>query len=154
GYVATKAKPTSEVILETTLHDPLLARWQYGLGKAVAFTSDVKDRWAVQWLKWNGYPKFWSQLVRETMRRQDNAEFDFRVAREGEDALLTETAIEKDGRSRNKLLPQVRVIPPDQPVATLDAPQTAPGAYEARMPLRQKGSYVFRAVGQEAGSPP
>jgi Ca-activated chloride channel homolog len=154
GYVATKAKPTSEVLLETALHDPLLARWQYGLGKAVAFTSDVKDRWAVQWLKWNGYAKFWSQLVRETMRRQDNDQFDFRVTRDGEDAILSVNAIEKDGRFRNKLQPQVRVIAPDQNVITLDVPQTAPGAYEARLPLKQKGSYVFRAVGNDTGSPP
>jgi hypothetical protein len=78
GYVATKSKDTSEVLLESKRKDPILARWQYGLGKTAAFLSDLKDRWAVDWLRWNGYPKFWSQLVRETMRRQDNNEFDFR----------------------------------------------------------------------------
>ena len=31
---------------------PLLARWQYGLGKAVVFTSDVKNRWASKWMEW------------------------------------------------------------------------------------------------------
>src|SRR5438874_7743659 len=35
------------------------------------------------WLRWNGYSKFWSQLVRETMRRRENNEFDFRVAKDG-----------------------------------------------------------------------
>ena len=29
---------------------PILARWQYGLGKTAAFLSDLKDRWAVEWL--------------------------------------------------------------------------------------------------------
>ena len=32
--------------------EPLLARWRQGLGQAVAFTSDVKNRWAVDWLRW------------------------------------------------------------------------------------------------------
>jgi len=33
GYVATKSKDTSEVLLESKRKDPILARWQYGLGK-------------------------------------------------------------------------------------------------------------------------
>src|SRR5215471_7861228 len=45
GYVATKSKDTSEVLLESRRKDPILARWQYGLGKTAAFLSDLKDRW-------------------------------------------------------------------------------------------------------------
>src|SRR5256885_11081522 len=65
-----KAKEKSEVLLESPREDPLLVRWQYGLGRTAAFTSDLKDRWAVNWLRWNGYSKFWSQLVRETVDRK------------------------------------------------------------------------------------
>ena len=50
------------------LGEPLLARWRQGLGQAVAFTSDAKNRWAVDWLRWPGYAKFWAQLVRSSMR--------------------------------------------------------------------------------------
>src|SRR6185295_15737361 len=101
GYVTTKAKDTAEVLLEAPgtgeNPDPLLARWQYGLGKSAVFTSDLKDRWAVEWLKWNGYGKFWSQLVRDTMRRRDNDQFDFRVERVNDEARITINAVEKDG---------------------------------------------------------
>jgi hypothetical protein len=58
GYVSTKAKPLAEVILVSPLGEPLLARWRQGLGQAVAFTSDAKNRWAVDWLRWPGYAKF------------------------------------------------------------------------------------------------
>ncbi len=58
---------------------PVLARWQYGLGKVVEFTSDVKNRWAVNWLDWPGYGKLWAQLARETMRSDSGEELDFRV---------------------------------------------------------------------------
>jgi hypothetical protein len=52
GYVATKPKETSEILLEAPERkDPLLARWQYGLGKTAVFASDLKDRWAVDWLR-------------------------------------------------------------------------------------------------------
>jgi uncharacterized membrane protein/uncharacterized protein YegL len=149
GYVATKSKDTSEVLLESRRKDPILARWQYGLGKTAAFLSDLKDRWAADWLKWNGYPKFWSQLVRETMRRRDDNEFDFRVAKDGNEAKISINAIQKDGQFRNKLEAMVRVVAPDQSVSEAEVHQVGPGAYQAKHPLTQKGSYLFRATGAE-----
>jgi Ca-activated chloride channel family protein len=151
GYVATKPKDTSEVLLESRRKDPVLARWQYGLGKTAAFLSDLKDRWAVDWLRWNGYPKFWSQLVRETMRRRDDNEFDFRVVKDGDEAKITIDAIQKDGQFRNKLEAAVRVLGPDQAVSDVAIHQVGPGSYEAKYPLTKKGSYIFRAVGPETG---
>jgi Ca-activated chloride channel homolog len=152
GYVVTKAKPTSEVLLtESWTGEPLLARWQYGLGKAAAFTSDVKTRWAAEWIGWNGYPKFWSQVVRETMRRRSDEFFDFAVARKNDSAVVSINAVGKDGRFRNELQPQVRVIGPDQKVAVLEVPQVGPGAYEAEVRIAQVGSYTFRAAAGGAG---
>jgi uncharacterized membrane protein len=151
GYVSTKAKPASEVILQTPGEKPLMVRWQYALGKSAVFTSDVKDRWAADWLKWKSYSKFWSQLLRETMRRQENDEFDLQVEREGDEARITINAVEKDGRFRNALNPQLRVLDPSQATSTVEVPQVGPGIYETRVPLRQDGTYVFRAVGEESG---
>jgi Ca-activated chloride channel family protein len=153
GYVATKPKATGELILQTPADKPLLARWQYALGKSAMFTSDVKDRWAAEWLKWNSYSKFWAQLVRETMRRQDNDEFDLQVEREGDEARITINAIEKDGKFRNALRPQLRVLSPSQTASTVDVPQVGPGSYETRVPLRQDGTYVFRTMGDVTGVP-
>jgi len=152
GYVVTKAKPTSEILLtESWTNEPLLARWQYGLGKAAVFTSDVKARWAVEWIGWKGYPKFWSQLVRETMRRRSDEFFDFAVRRKNDMAVVSVNAVDKDGRFRNELRPQVRVIGPDQKVSVLDVPQVGPGAYEAQMRVEPNRSYTFRAAAEGTG---
>ena len=154
GYVRTTSKNTSEVLLQTGREDqkdPILARWQYGLGKSVAFTSDLKDRWAVNWLRWNAYGKFWSQLVRETMRKREDGRFDLIVERAGDKAKITINAIEKDGRFRNDIQSRIRVISPDQTASNVDVHQTGPGHYEATFPLTQQGSYLFRAVDQQAG---
>lgn len=148
GYVSTKSKDTSEVLLESTRKDPILARWQYGLGKTAVFTSDVKDRWAVDWLRWRGYPKFWSQLLRETMRARDDSELDVRVVRDQEVAKITIDAIQKDGRFRNKLESQLRVVAPDQSVSEVPIRQVGPGSYGAEFGLTQEGSYVFHVIGQ------
>jgi uncharacterized membrane protein len=154
GYVVTKPKPTAEVLLtESWTDEPLLARWQYGLGKAAIFTSDVKTRWASDWIEWNGYAKFWAQVVRETMRRRSDEQFDFKVSRKGDYALATINAIEKDGRFRNDLRPQLRVIGPDQKISVVDMPQVGPGNYEVRLPLRRDGTYSFRATGGDSTGP-
>jgi Ca-activated chloride channel homolog len=147
GYVATRPKQSAEVLLESSRHDPILARWQYGLGKTAAFMSDAKNRWALDWLRWNGYAKFWSQLVRQTMRERDNAEFDFRVSRNGIDADVTLESLRGDGAFRNKLDMNVRIVAPDQSVSDVSIAQTGPGSYAAKVPLAQPGDYTFRALG-------
>ena len=73
GYVRFQAKPTAETLLSITSSaagekdDPLLARWQYGLGRSAVFTSDAKSRWAAAWVTWPGYDKFWANLVRDLL---------------------------------------------------------------------------------------
>ena len=151
GYVSAKPKATAEVLLESHADKPLLARWQYGLGKSAAFMSDVKDRWAADWLSWNGYSKFWSQLVRETMRRHDDDAFDFRVQRDGDSALISIDAIDKSGRFRNAANTEVRVVDPQQRVSVVQIPQVGPGSYEVRVPITQHGTYMFRPTGEGFG---
>ena len=66
GYVKFQSKPTAETILEID-RDPLLARWQYGLGRAAVFASDAKARWAADWVNWKGYDKFWANVSRDLL---------------------------------------------------------------------------------------
>ncbi len=60
------AKPTAETVLNID-KDPLLSRWQYGLGRAAVFASDAKPRWAADWVAWKSYDKFWSNLSRDLL---------------------------------------------------------------------------------------
>ena len=48
GYVLTTPKPTAQVPLVSPLGDPLLAHWQFGLGRAVAWLSDSQGRWTAR----------------------------------------------------------------------------------------------------------
>lgn len=66
GYVKFIAKPTAETILGID-RDPLLSRWQYGLGRSAVFASDAKARWAADWVTWKGYDKFWTNLTRDLL---------------------------------------------------------------------------------------
>jgi uncharacterized membrane protein len=79
GYVKFIAKPTSETLLDfdngrAQERDPLLVRWQYGLGRSLVFTSDAKTRWAAEWLNWPGYDKLWTNLVRDLLPHAEASE--------------------------------------------------------------------------------
>ena len=63
GYNGTTAKAAAQTVLVTARDDPLLAQWQYGLGRSVAWTSDSTGRWARDWVGWDGFSRFFSQLV-------------------------------------------------------------------------------------------
>ena len=63
GYVASTAKPLAEVMLTTHRDHPLLSRWQYGLGRAVAFTSDTFGLWSEDFLVHAGFASLWLDLL-------------------------------------------------------------------------------------------
>ncbi len=67
GYVKFIAKPGADTVLSVDRKDPLLARWHYGLGRAAVFTSDAKSRWAETWVAWQGFDRFWANLVRDLL---------------------------------------------------------------------------------------
>jgi Ca-activated chloride channel homolog len=66
GYTKFIAKPTAETILEID-RDPLLTRWQYGLGRSAVFASDAKARWAADWITWKSFDKFWTNVTRDLL---------------------------------------------------------------------------------------
>jgi len=82
GYVMTKIKPTAQMWLATERGDPLMVSWRYGLGQSAAFTSDARNRWAVEWLKWEGFSRFWAQTVRQMSRVESVKNFPIEVTRQ------------------------------------------------------------------------
>jgi uncharacterized membrane protein len=145
GFASTKAKDDAEVFLTADSDSPLLVRWQYGLGRAVVFASDVKNRWAAEWLQWEGYGKFWAQLTRDTLRRETSEQVLFRVAREGDEARVRLRLMTEQGAWRNGLAPRVRATGPDGSRRDLILRQTGPGHYDASMAVATAGSrpYTF-----------
>ena len=67
GYNATTAKGSATVSLLTGREDPLLAQWQYGLGRAVAWTSDARQQWATPWIGTPEFGTLTAQLVAWTL---------------------------------------------------------------------------------------
>ena len=135
GFVSSKARDHAEVLLAGPSGAPLLVRWQYGLGKAVAFTSDVKNRWAANWLDWPGYGKFWAQQLRDLMRRDSGEALDFRVVREGGEAVIRLSVLTPGGNFRNGLVPQVKVTRAVGSSSIISLEQFGAGTYQMRVPF-------------------
>ena len=76
---------------------PLLAQWHYGLGRSVAWTSDVGGRWSAGWTSWDQNTRFWEQLMRWAMGPPINRDFRVEVSRSGNEALVRVEDIQ-DGR--------------------------------------------------------
>ncbi len=151
GYVCTTPKSRAEVPLLTEKGDPLLAHWQYGLGRSVAFTSDAKARWARDWITWPKYRQFWSQIAQWSLRRLANSDFTSEVTIDRGEGLLTVEAIAKDGSYRNFLNLQAVVVSPKGQRQVVRLEQTGPGHYEVRFPTKETGAYMVGVMDYTGG---
>jgi uncharacterized membrane protein len=116
GYIATKLKPPpAQEVLESELGEPILARWRVGLGYTMAWTSDVKNLWAVEWLRWPQWGQFWAQLVREHMRQKKRQVFDMRAEIDAATGRVHAVidAIGGDDRFQNGLAASLTVAGPE-----------------------------------------
>jgi len=146
GYVAVTPKPRAEVPLLAPENDPLLAHWNYGLGRALAFTSDARGRWAVHWLGWPRFQQFWGQAVRWALRRVNPARLTPRLTIENGRGELTVEAVDAQGNYRNFLNLQAAILDPQGKRRVLPLEQTAPGRYQAAFDASVPGAYVANVM--------
>jgi hypothetical protein len=147
GYIGTSIKPTAQQILVTQHDDPLLATWQYGLGRSVAWTSDATARWGVHWVSWPEYARFWGQAVRWTITEGANQNVEVTVVQEGETAHIIVDAVDADGDYLNDLELDASVVSPDLSASPVELEQVAPGRYEGTFEPGTEGVYFVRVAG-------
>ncbi len=152
GYVLTSLKenPLVEVALTNPLpkdegrYNTLLAGWTYGIGKAVAFTSDAGRRWASNWTTWPGYDKLFSQIVRWSMRPAgDQGKFTLSSDVQDGKVRLVVTALDKDDEFLNFLDMSASVVGPNMKPIDAKIHQTAPGRYVGEFDAADAGSYLL-----------
>jgi uncharacterized membrane protein/Mg-chelatase subunit ChlD len=148
GYVVTSPKDSATIALVSHEDDPVLAHWRYGLGKSVAWTSDVTSRWAPKWVEWGDFRKFWVQSVRWSMREMKPSSFhvDTRI-RDGRGHVRID-AVNEDGKFVNflKLKGVVTGPAPDFKREEIELLQTAPGIYEGSFQTDARGVYMANMV--------
>jgi uncharacterized membrane protein len=151
GQVVTYPKPGANVFIETE-QGPLLAAWQYGLGRSVAFTSDLSSRWGKDWIAWEHYGRFTSQMVKWTQRKESQKRFLATIDRKGERGTFSVDITTDQNRFANHLDLNINVLLPSGQNKTLPLDQTAPGRYECTFPAEEIGAYFFSVFGKESVS--
>jgi len=154
GYVKTNRKAIAQVPLVTDLSDPLLAHWQFGLGKVTAFTSDCKSRWSALWItNWPAYNQFWAQVLRETARKPQSQTMDIRLTRRSAEAHVVVDLLEDPARFKNdaSVTTDVYFVAAGalgssmEQLHQLQLQQTGPGRYEGQFIPEEPGVYLVRA---------
>jgi uncharacterized membrane protein len=152
AYCLTGDKPLSSVGMRTAKDDPLLATWQYGLGTALAFTSDAQPRWGARWVSWNQFGTFWAQAMRVITRRATRNDYQVTTRHEGAAGVLEVQAFDTLGNPLNSIGAKVRVSTPEGNSFEVPLSQKGPGSYEGRFNASELGSYVVTVAENEGNS--
>lgn len=143
GYVVTAEREgLALVTLKGREGDPILAQWQHGLGKVVAYTSDAATKWNPDWVAWSGFKAFWEQHVRWAMRPTGSANLRVTTEQKGDQSVVTVEALDGKGERLNFAKFMGRVAYPDGTSSDIELKQVGPGRYQGVAPNNQSGSSV------------
>ncbi|MHA0857183.1 VWA domain-containing protein [Paenibacillus sp. CMAA1364] len=143
GYVATTAKSTAQTVLVSPEPDPILARWQYGSGRSVAWTSDVTGKWSKDWVSWSAFPNILTQMIKWTFPQFIASPYDIKTEVSGNQVQLQVMATEDES-------------PPDEILAIVTGEdlkeqevklyQESPGQYTGELMVNQPGAFMLSLV--------
>jgi Ca-activated chloride channel homolog len=151
GYVATTVKPEAELVLQSPEGDPVLATWQYGLGRAVAWTPGVEEPWASDWSNWPEYGRFWATLIRYALPEPDSGPLQVRVEPNtagitpGGSSVVTivADAVAPSGAPLDLADTEATITLPDGTARQLILKQSGPGRYTQQVTLPSDGPYAI-----------
>jgi Ca-activated chloride channel family protein len=152
GYVRFDLKPTADEILEVDEKDPLLVRWQYGLGRSAVFASDAKSRWAASWVGWNGFDRLWTNIFRDLLPHGNESEA---VARydAADEELVVDYRLSNQA-SEPATPPDLFVIGPGNFRKPLDLNRVSPGNYRGRVRIgTTEGLFRIRPLNENRAFP-
>ena len=152
GYVTSSPKEAGTIILTSERDDPVLASWQYGLGKTVAFTSDASGRWARNWLTWSGFPSFWNQAISYVSSPVDSSNIELAIQSSNGSNTISVIARDEAGDTLNSFEMAANIVSQDGQTREVLLEQTGPGKYQANIDALEPGSYTISLSGTHPDS--
>ncbi len=147
GYVATTKKERAIQVLGTPYGDPLLTYWQYGLGKGVAWTSDMSGLWSAPWAGWEGSQQLWYNIIKKVT--QDNGiEGSYTEVEQNGNQATVKYFTEQYSANTDV---EATVFDDDGNVTSIKLEPIKPGAYEAKVATPGTGVYSISVQQSENG---
>ncbi len=137
GYVATTPKELAQVALMTDREDPLLASWQCGLGRTVAWTSDGNNEWTAECATWERYPMLWSNIIHYVISDTGFGEDDLEIVKDGTAATISYETKEYDRQTKVTAV----VTGEDGETREISLDAVKPGVFEAELSMDAVGIY-------------
>ena len=140
GYVGTTAKSTARVIFSSDEDDPVLATWQYGLGRTAAWTSDAKGRWTSSWMQWEQSPRFWKNLISWLLQKKFKDDYSIAGGVVNGKGNL-ELTLPPDERLENETV-EATVVSPEGKEEKITLEPLSPGVYNGNFTGDETGVYI------------
>jgi hypothetical protein len=144
GYVMTEAKPTAQLLLAVETGDPLMAIGRYGLGTGLAYTSDLTEKWGGEWLAWEGCGKFWAQMIRGVLRKNDNAGMEIVERHDGDQWRVAIRRTDAAGDPLNDVEWDAAIVRASDAGEEVEIREVGLGRYEAVAPHGQHERLALR----------
>lgn len=142
GYLATTEKSLANVALVSDKDEPVLAWWQYGAGRVLAWTSDTSGAWTADYLTWDDGARFFTGMVNYVLPQR------------GQTGEMTATAntitYKADENAERPENPIANVLTPDGETTALALSQIAPGVYEVKWSADEDGAYAVTIADGDA----
>ncbi len=150
GYIELEAKPTSQVVMTGPEDHPIMVTWQYGLGQVTTLATDAGPRWAGNWMDWKGYPKFWTQLSRWSLRRSEGRSTGVQVKERAGRTVVEVVRRTNLGESQDEHIMRglVRKVG-EESWQSVEVAVVEPGRYEAELDLPVGEGYEFGLVSDD-----
>ncbi len=147
GYVASTAKSASEVVLRSRQRDPVLAQWQYGLGRVIAWTSDTQGRWTGDLLRWPEAGHLLAGVVAWTLPLTSDPGINVQTSLAGDQGHVIAEVRDAPDDARVT----ATIVGPEQAAVEMPLLSTGPGRFEAEFRADQVGTYILRVVESSRG---
>ena len=163
GLVVTASRggfaQTPWVITTFEGNDPLYAWWHHGIGKSIAFTSDLGSQWTTQWPAWASFAPFWQRSVRWAMRGSMPPNVMVRSRVEGGRGIIDIEAVDAHASFLNLMQSHAVAIDPNGQSHVIAVRQTGPGQYHTEFDMDQTGAWLVNvalksADGESTGAIP
>jgi uncharacterized membrane protein len=148
GYVATTPKDRAETVLVSPKSDPVLATWQFGLGRTVAWTSDASGLWTRSWLPSRSTRHFWSALVRSTLPSVSQRLLSVTSSVHG---VTGHISVDVPSTLGSQPAVSAHIGEPGGGHLTLALQPASPGRFSGTFPAARQGSYFITVTATGAG---
>ncbi len=145
GYNATEPRQTARTILVSPDGKPILAQWQYGLGRSVAWTSDMKGQWAQDWVSWEQFPQFANGLLDMLLPPEQTEGLALDSRTEG-DRVILDLTVPTTQQTRQGVHVLGRLLDPQDEGMDLTFDQIAADRYRAAVPVDTAGVYLAQVA--------